>query len=44
MPRHDDEDFVDYDILWQTVSEDLPALVAALEPLVPGPPAPDPEP
>jgi len=28
-------DFVDYDILWQTVTEDLPALVAALEPLVP---------
>jgi uncharacterized protein with HEPN domain len=28
-------DFVDYDILWQTVGEDLPALVAALEPLVP---------
>ena len=27
-------DFVDYDILWQTVSADLPALVAALEPLV----------
>lgn len=31
-------DFVDYDILWQTVKEDLPALVAALEPLVPPPP------
>lgn len=28
-------DFVDYDILWQTVKEDLPALIAALEPLVP---------
>jgi uncharacterized protein with HEPN domain len=28
-------DFVDYDILWQTVTEDLPALVAALEPLLP---------
>jgi uncharacterized protein with HEPN domain len=27
-------DFVDYDILWQTVQEDLPTLVAALEPLV----------
>jgi uncharacterized protein with HEPN domain len=27
-------DFVDYDILWQTVTDDLPALVAALEPLV----------
>ena len=27
-------DFVDYDILWQTVEEDLPALVAALEPVV----------
>lgn len=37
-------DFVDYDILWQTVSEDLPALVAALQPLIPGPPAPEPEP
>jgi uncharacterized protein with HEPN domain len=31
-------DFVDYDILWQTVTEDLPALVAALEPLIPAPP------
>jgi len=30
-------DFVDYDILWQTVREDLPALVAALQPLVPPP-------
>ena len=28
-------DFVDYDILWQTVREDLPALVAALERLMP---------
>jgi uncharacterized protein with HEPN domain len=36
-------DFVDYDILWQTVREDLPALVAALEPLVSGPPAQEPE-
>jgi len=27
-------DFVDLDILWQTVKEDLPALVAVLEPLV----------
>jgi uncharacterized protein with HEPN domain len=27
-------DFVDYEILWRTVEEDLPALVAALEPLV----------
>ncbi|MCD6282018.1 DUF86 domain-containing protein [bacterium] len=24
-------DFVDYDILWQTVVEDLPALISALE-------------
>jgi uncharacterized protein with HEPN domain len=37
-------DFVDYDILWQTVSEDLPALVAALEPLVSGPPGREPGP
>jgi uncharacterized protein with HEPN domain len=29
-------DFVDYDILWQTVKEDLPPLVAVLEPLVAG--------
>lgn len=35
-------DFVDYDILWQTVTEDLRALVAALEPLVPSLPQ-DPE-
>jgi uncharacterized protein with HEPN domain len=32
-------DFVDYEILWQTVGEDIPALVAALEPLIP--PTPD---
>ncbi|MGA2033755.1 MAG: HepT-like ribonuclease domain-containing protein [Thermoguttaceae bacterium] len=35
-------DFVDYDILWQTVMEDLPALVVTLEPLVPALPQ-DPE-
>jgi uncharacterized protein with HEPN domain len=28
-------DFVDYDILWQTVTEDLPALVCELERIVP---------
>lgn len=28
-------DFVDYEILWRTVTEDLPALVGLLEPLVP---------
>lgn len=28
-------DFVDYDILWQTVQEDLPALVRELESVVP---------
>jgi len=28
-------DFADYDILWQTVTEDLPALIMVLEPLVP---------
>ncbi len=27
-------DFVDFDILWQTVIEDLPALIAALEKIV----------
>jgi uncharacterized protein with HEPN domain len=37
-----DDDFVHYDILWQTVQEDLPALVAALA-AVPPPPAPEPE-
>ncbi len=37
-------DFVDYDILWQTVTEDLPALVAALEPIAPGPSAQEPHP
>jgi uncharacterized protein with HEPN domain len=36
-------DFVDYDILWQTITEDLPALVAAVEPLVSAAPQP-PEP
>jgi uncharacterized protein with HEPN domain len=28
-------DFLDLDILWQTVTEDLPELVAALEKIVP---------
>jgi len=33
-------DFVDYDILWRTVTDDLPALVAAVEPLVSAEPEP----
>jgi uncharacterized protein with HEPN domain len=33
-------DFVDYDILWQTVTEDRPALVAAVEPFVSAGPQP----
>jgi len=28
-------DFVDYDILWQTVQEDLPALIRLLEDVLP---------
>jgi len=27
-------DFVDFDVLWKTITEDLPPLVAAIEPLV----------
>jgi len=30
-------DFVDYDILWQTVQEDLPALITELEKITPAP-------
>ena len=33
-----------YDLLWQTVTADIPALVAALKPLVPAPPDQEPEP
>lgn len=35
-------DFVDYEILWRTVTEDLPALVRLIEPLLP--PTPEVEP
>ncbi|MBI4582161.1 MAG: DUF86 domain-containing protein [Planctomycetes bacterium] len=32
-------DFVDYDILWQTVTEDLPPLVGQLEHILGSPPS-----